>query len=293
MTTTKRKAPIRKKATLFDRLGGEAALTAALDGFYLRVLRDPSLKPFFKTTNIERLKSQQRDFLGEALGGPMGYDGLDMNTAHRGMGIQKQHFDRVAEHLVAVLTDMKVPAKTIDEIAAKILPLAGEIIDSPADSREPAKNRSLKSLAQRLEGEGRTPMSGTRNKGGAVIEPPSADQIDMLDDYRGRIEALSESQAVIEFDLEGNILTANDNFCNAMGYRLDEIQGRHHRMFASEDYAASLEYRQFWEALRRGEGQQGEFLRLGKGAGKFGFGPATTRSRSTGFPSRWSSTPAT
>lgn len=265
MTTTKRKAPARRTATLYDRVGGDAALTAAIDGFYQRVLRDPSLKPFFKTTNMDRLKSQQLDFLAEALGGPQRYNGLDMKTAHQGMGVEKQHFDRVAEHLVAVLAGLKVPAKIIDEIAAKILPLAGDIVDEPPDPLETAKNRSLNSLAQRLKGEG-NPMPATRTKGGAaVIEPPSADQIDILDDYKGRIEALSRSQAVIEFDLEGNILTANDNFCNAMSYRLDEIQGRHHRMFVPENYAASPEYRQFWEALRRGEGQEGEFLRLGKG----------------------------
>jgi methyl-accepting chemotaxis protein len=109
-------------------------------------------------------------------------------------------------------------------------------------------------------------MPATKSNGGtAVIDPPNADQIDLLDDYKGRIDALSRSQAVIEFDLEGNILTANRNICGGLGYRLDEIQGHHHRMFAPADYAASREYKEFWEALRRGEPQEGEFLRHGKG----------------------------
>lgn len=83
-------------------------------------------------------------------------------------------------------------------------------------------------------------------------------------DYRGQIEAIGRSQAVIEFDLDGTILHANDNFLAAMGYTLDEIRGRHHSMFAEADHAASEAYRRFWEALGRGEFQAGEYRRLGK-----------------------------
>ena len=84
-------------------------------------------------------------------------------------------------------------------------------------------------------------------------------------DARGQLEAISKSQAIIEFDLNGEILTANENFCAALGYRLDEIRGRHHRLFVEPAYAASQEYRQFWEGLKRGEFQAAEYLRLGKG----------------------------
>ena len=79
------------------------------------------------------------------------------------------------------------------------------------------------------------------------------------------LEAISRSQAVIEFTLTGEILTANDNFLSVMGYRLDEIRGRHHRMFAEPAYAASQAYEDFWAALRRGEFKAGEYKRYGKG----------------------------
>ncbi|EGP06262.1 putative PAS/PAC sensor protein [Bradyrhizobiaceae bacterium SG-6C] len=80
-----------------------------------------------------------------------------------------------------------------------------------------------------------------------------------------KMEALSKSQAIIEFNLDGTILTANPNFLNAMGYGLDEIQGKHHSMFMEPDQRDRSEYRQFWDALRRGEFQAGEFQRIAKG----------------------------
>ncbi|MFY8032065.1 MAG: methyl-accepting chemotaxis protein, partial [Devosia sp.] len=84
-------------------------------------------------------------------------------------------------------------------------------------------------------------------------------------DAMGQLSAISKSQAVIEFTMSGEVLTANPNFCAALGYRLEEIKGQHHRLFVEPSYAASAEYKQFWDALGRGEYQSAEYLRLGKG----------------------------
>ena len=84
-------------------------------------------------------------------------------------------------------------------------------------------------------------------------------------DLLGKVEAIGRSQAVIEFELDGTIITANENFLSVMGYRLDEIKGKHHSMFADAAYKASNEYREFWAKLNRGEFQAGQFRRLGKG----------------------------
>lgn len=84
-------------------------------------------------------------------------------------------------------------------------------------------------------------------------------------EFNAKIHALEKSQAVIEFNLDGTIVTANENFLNAMGYRLDEIQGKHHSMFVDPEMRERAEYREFWEALRRGEYQSREFLRIAKG----------------------------
>ena len=84
-------------------------------------------------------------------------------------------------------------------------------------------------------------------------------------DLNGKVEAIGRSQAVIEFNLDGVILTANENFLKTLGYRLDEIQGKHHSMFVEPAYRDSAEYRQFWEKLRNGEFQAAQYKRLGKG----------------------------
>lgn len=84
-------------------------------------------------------------------------------------------------------------------------------------------------------------------------------------DYKGQVEAIGKSQAVIHFNLDGTILWANDNFLQTTGYTLDEIKGRHHRMFMPPEDAATNEYKQFWESLARGEFQADEYKRVGKG----------------------------
>ena len=78
------------------------------------------------------------------------------------------------------------------------------------------------------------------------------------------IEAINRAQAVIEFALDGTILTANENFLGTLGYSLEEIRGQHHRMFVEPAYAASDEYRQFWEKLGHGEYDAGQYKRLAK-----------------------------
>ena len=84
-------------------------------------------------------------------------------------------------------------------------------------------------------------------------------------DYRGQIDAVNKSQAVISFELDGTIIEANENFLGAMGYGLDEIVGQHHSMFVAQEDAQSPEYKDFWAALGRGEYQSAEYKRVAKG----------------------------
>ncbi len=84
-------------------------------------------------------------------------------------------------------------------------------------------------------------------------------------DYAGQIAAIGKSQAVIEFNMDGTIIGANENFLGALGYNLDEIKGKHHSMFVDNAYKASADYKQFWDSLNRGEYQQAEYKRFGKG----------------------------
>ncbi|MGJ8571668.1 MAG: methyl-accepting chemotaxis protein [Hoeflea sp.] len=81
----------------------------------------------------------------------------------------------------------------------------------------------------------------------------------------GKIDAISRAQAMIEFNLDGTIIDANENFLAAVGYSLAEIKGKHHRMFCETSYTQGAEYAEFWKKLGRGEFISDEFLRLAKG----------------------------
>jgi methyl-accepting chemotaxis protein len=81
----------------------------------------------------------------------------------------------------------------------------------------------------------------------------------------GQIAAINRSQAVIEFEPDGKIVTANDHFLAAVGYSLDEIKGKHHSMFVEKGFETTDEYRKFWSDLRDGKFQQAEYKRIGKG----------------------------
>jgi methyl-accepting chemotaxis protein len=83
--------------------------------------------------------------------------------------------------------------------------------------------------------------------------------------YEGQIEAINKAMGVISFDMDGTITEINDNFLNVVGYSRDEVLGKHHRMFATPEVAASAEYAEFWAKLNRGEFDSGEYHRVGKG----------------------------
>ncbi|RFU46452.1 methyl-accepting chemotaxis protein [Paraburkholderia sp. DHOC27] len=84
-------------------------------------------------------------------------------------------------------------------------------------------------------------------------------------EYEGKVRAVDRAQAVVEFDLAGHVLFANQNFLDTLGYRLDEIQGKHHRLFCEDAYSVTAEYRDFWAKLNRGEYDAGRYKRVGKG----------------------------
>jgi methyl-accepting chemotaxis protein len=83
-------------------------------------------------------------------------------------------------------------------------------------------------------------------------------------EVEAQMEAVGRSQAIIEFDMDGHIQWANENFLSVVGYSLDEIEGKHHRIFVEPEHASSAEYREMWDSLRRGEFKTGEFKRIGK-----------------------------
>ena len=107
--------------TLFDQLGGAAAVDAAVDIFYRKVLTDYRINRFFDNTDMEAQAAKQKAFLTMAFGGPSNYTGTDMRKAHAHlvkMGLSNDHFNIVMEHLVATLKELNVPQELIAQVAA-------------------------------------------------------------------------------------------------------------------------------------------------------------------------------
>lgn len=108
-------------ASLFDQIGGAAAVEAAVDIFYRKVLSDYRINRFFDNSNMEEQAAKQKAFLTMAFGGPNNYTGKDLRTAHARfvkMGLNASHFDIVMEHLTATLVELSVPPALIAQVAA-------------------------------------------------------------------------------------------------------------------------------------------------------------------------------
>jgi len=104
---------------LYEKIGGEKAVDAAVDIFYDKVINDTALAPFFDGINMERQKKMQKSFLTVAFGGPNNYSGKGMRAAHArpvAVGLNEEHFNKVAEHLQRTLLELSVPYDLIQEV---------------------------------------------------------------------------------------------------------------------------------------------------------------------------------
>ena len=242
-------------SSLFARLGGAPAIDAAVEQFYVRVLKDPLLVDFFENTNMTRMKKQQKDFFTTALGGPAVYKGSDMKRAHARFPIEEKHFGQVAQHLGATLKALEVPAALIGEVMSAVGPLAADIINTPTPDSSSAKPMKASAPTNRLA------KKAVSNPSTVSAKKPAVD----IADLQGKIDAINKSQAVIEFTTDGTVITANANFLGVIGYSLDEIQGRHHQMFVAPAERESPSYKQFWRDLAEGKFQSAEYKRIAKG----------------------------
>lgn len=106
---------------LYERLGGEPAVDAAVDSFYRKVLGDPTISGYFDSTDMDAQRSKQKAFLTMAFGGPNGYSGKDLREAHKPLverGLDDSHFDAVAVHLQSTLQELGVAEDLIGEVMA-------------------------------------------------------------------------------------------------------------------------------------------------------------------------------
>lgn len=103
-------------STLFEQLGGEGAISAVVDKFYVFMLADPSVAHFFESVNMAKQAVRQKQFITMVTGGPCNYEGKDMKAAHEKLPINKAHFDQTWHHLEQALTFYAVPQNLIQEV---------------------------------------------------------------------------------------------------------------------------------------------------------------------------------
>jgi hemoglobin len=128
MTMTTCSPAAEEAISLYEAIGGRAALSAAVDRFYGRLLADPMLAPFFPGGVGARHRAYVVTILGEALGGPERYRGPDITRAHRGLGIGDAHFERAAAHLGATLDELGVPGELAGRIVGIVAGLRSAVV---------------------------------------------------------------------------------------------------------------------------------------------------------------------
>lgn len=222
--------------------------------FYKRLFKDfPAVMPLFEHVDEKQQAKKLASALAllvntlekpEALSEVL----IELGRKHEGYGAEPAHYDAVKQTLLGVMAEMAGDAwsphlqDTWDEVLSLV---AEKMLEGYGENHITENTDSL---------ERRQTMSS--NNGSAE----SQDCVEL----QGIYNAIDRVQAIIEFDLDGNILTANKNFCDVMGYALEELEGKHHSMFAEESYKNSPEYTEFWKKLGRGEYDAGEYKRLGK-----------------------------
>ena len=116
-------------SSIYERIGGEPAVDAAVDVFYRKVLSDERIAQFFDTVDMDRQRAKQKAFLTFAFGGPHQYAGKDMRAAHAKMHLTEAHFDAVMENLGATLVELGVPNELIAEAAAVAASVKSDVLN--------------------------------------------------------------------------------------------------------------------------------------------------------------------
>lgn len=120
-----------RESSLYHKLGGWKAIDAAVDAFYVKVLADKRVNHFFEDINMAKQHRKQKEFLSAALGGPIPWTGKDIRKAHDGMGITEEHFNAIAENLIATLKDLKISQELIDQVIAVVATTKDDVLGRP------------------------------------------------------------------------------------------------------------------------------------------------------------------
>jgi hemoglobin len=119
-----------EQTTVYERIGGASAVDQLVDDFYVRVLSDQQLRPFFENSSVDRLKAMQKEFFAAALDGPVSSTSINLAQIHKGRGITRRHLTRFVNHLIAVLEQHShIESRDKMDIIFRIATWSDDIID--------------------------------------------------------------------------------------------------------------------------------------------------------------------
>jgi methyl-accepting chemotaxis protein len=246
---------VRRTDSLYAKLGGQSSLEAIVEEFHGRLLKDAELAKSFADTDGASSQHEQVRFMTSVLGGPRTYHGDAEGPLREKIPHNARAQARVVKHLRETLRSLRVPKNLAEEVVALVIPAQAEGTKSETN---PAA----------LPQKGTKEMSRNHRSTTAVLDEEAVgvktetDQ-EKLADYVAQLQAIDRARAVIEFGLDGTILTANENFLKMFGYALEEVKGRDRHIFSDETDKHSGE-EEFWAKLCSGQPQSGEFRRRGK-----------------------------
>jgi len=121
--------------SLYQKLGGKAAIDAAVELFYTKLLADDRVKHIFDDVDMKRQRRRQKEFLSAAFGGPIAWSGKDLRTAHEGLNLKEIHFQAVAENLQKSLEELKVPKNLIDQVMTIAGSVRNDVLNRPKSAQ--------------------------------------------------------------------------------------------------------------------------------------------------------------
>lgn len=122
--------------SLYGEIGGKASLDEAVDLFYMKILADSGLAPFFVSTNMRRMRAMQKGFLAMVLGGPVAYTGRDLREAHAHLvvqGLDESHFEAVANHLADTLLELGLSEELVEQVREVVYSAKEEVLSGPLE----------------------------------------------------------------------------------------------------------------------------------------------------------------
>jgi hemoglobin len=120
-----------RQDSLYQKLGGKAALDAAVELFYKKVLADARVNHYFSDINMNKQRRKQKEFLSAALGGPIPWTGKDLRAAHQDLSLKESDFSAIAENLVATLQELKIDKALIDQVIALVATTHDAVLNHP------------------------------------------------------------------------------------------------------------------------------------------------------------------